>query len=96
MRCDGSTYRDSLCAIAYQEFKNEKAVILLKEFCLHDNLDIVLLSINMLMYVGEKQPFVETVRATYEMTGRDYNVKAAGMDFLGSLGLGPNNFDYED
>ena len=83
-------------AIVYQEFENQKSEELLKEFCKNDNLDIALLTINLLMYVDEKQPYIETIKTTYKLPGRNYNVKAACMDFLGSLELVPNNFDYKD
>jgi hypothetical protein len=46
--------------------------------------------------LGKKEPFVETVRKVHKMNGRDYNVKAACMDFLGSIGLVPNNPDYRE
>jgi len=81
-------------AIAWSVFQNQKAGELLKGFCKSENLDISLLTINFLMYMDDKQPFVETIRSSYEMPGRDYRVKAACLDFLGSLGLVPNNFDY--
>jgi hypothetical protein len=59
-------------------------------------MDVSLLAINLLMFVDVKQPFVETIEATYKMPGRTYNVKAGCMDFLGSLGLVPNTFEYKD
>jgi hypothetical protein len=37
---------------------------------------------------------VETIRKVHDMDDHDYNVKAACMDFLGSLGLVPNIPDY--
>jgi len=83
-------------AIAYQEYKNPKATNLLKGFCSNENMDVSLLAINLLMYVDEKQVFVESIQNTYKLPGRTYNVKAACMDFLGSLALVPNNFDYKD
>jgi arylsulfatase A-like enzyme len=83
-------------AIAYQEYKNPKATNLLKGFCLNENMDVALLAINLLMYVDEKQAFVETIQNTYELAGRTYDVKAACLDFLGSLALVPNTYDYAD
>jgi hypothetical protein len=62
------------------------------------------LSINYLMYVAEKKPFIETIRSVWKTEGRfadesksrNYKVKAACMDFLGSLWLVPNNPDYAE
>jgi arylsulfatase A-like enzyme len=81
-------------AISYQIFGNKKGESRLKEFCKSDNMDVALMAVNYLLYMDNKQPFVETIREVHEMPGRIYNVKAACMDFLGSLGLVPNNPDY--
>ena len=48
------------------------------------------------MFVDHKLLFVEPIKASYKMPGRNYNVKAACQDFLGVLKLVPNNFDYKD
>ncbi len=68
----------------------------MKEFFRNDNMDLTLMAVNYLLYMDNKQPFVETIREVHEMPGRTYNVKAACMDFLGSLGLVPNNPDYSE
>jgi len=83
-------------AMSYQFFNNNKGENKLKAFCKSDNMDIALMAVNYLLYMdsAQRQPFVETIREVHEMPGRIYNVKAACMDFLGSLGLVPNNPDY--
>jgi arylsulfatase A-like enzyme len=81
-------------AIAYGVFDNEKAKEKLKEFCASKNLKISLMAINYLLYSENKEPFIETIRKVHEMEDRDYNVQAACMDFMGSIGLVPNNPDY--
>jgi arylsulfatase A-like enzyme len=83
-------------AIAYQEFKSEEAETKLKEFCRNDNMNLALSAINYLLYVDNKHPFAGTIKQVHEMPDRNYNVKAACMDFLGSLGLVPNNPDYRE
>ncbi|MBN2775147.1 MAG: sulfatase-like hydrolase/transferase, partial [Prolixibacteraceae bacterium] len=83
-------------AIAYQFFNSNTGKIKLMEFCRNDNMDLSLMAINYLLYIENKQPFVETIRQVHEMDGRNYNVKAACMDFLGSLGLVPNNPEYSE
>ncbi len=83
-------------AISYQFFNNNNSENKLKAFCKSDNMDLALMAINYLLYMDNKQPFVETIREVREMPGRIYNVKAACMDFLGSLGLVPNNPDYRE
>jgi arylsulfatase A-like enzyme len=83
-------------AIAWQEFNNKQAGENLKKYCADENVDVALMAINYLLYTDNKQPFVETVQSVRKMEGRTYNVKAACMDFLGSLGLVPNNPDYRE
>lgn len=81
-------------AISYQFFNSDDGESKLKEFCKSDNMDLALMSVNYLLYMDNRHPFVETIREVREMPGRIYKVKAACMDFLGSLGLVPNNPDY--
>ncbi len=78
-------------AMVYNQFNDSEAETILKRYLLHENDMLALLTIHYLMYVDNKEPFVETVKASREMEGRTYNPKAAAVDFLGSLGLVPNN-----
>ena len=81
-------------AIVWELENRQQAEENLKKFCGSKNLDISLMAVNYLLYSDNKEPFVETIRKVHEMDDRDYNVQAACMDFLGSLGLVPNNPDY--
>ncbi|MEZ5106890.1 MAG: sulfatase [Draconibacterium sp.] len=81
-------------AIACEIFGNEAAMENLKAFCADKDLNISLMAINYLLYTTNKQPFVETIKKVHGMEDRDYNILAACMDFLGSLGLVPNNPDF--
>ena len=54
------------------------------------------MAVNYLLYVDNKKPFVETVQLVHDMKGSIYNVKAGCMDYLGSLGLVPNDFGHRD
>ncbi len=83
-------------AIAFQKFASKQGEENLKRFCADDNMDIALMAINYLLYVGNKEPFIETIKQVHEMAGRNYNVKAACMDFLGSLGIVPNDFGHRE
>ncbi len=83
-------------AIAYQEFSNPLASENLKKQSASTNNDLALMAINYLLYVENKQPFIETIKTVHESKGQIYNVKAACMDFLGSLGLVPNNTDFKE
>jgi hypothetical protein len=83
-------------AIAYEMFSNKTAEENLKKFCAHENLQISLMAINYLLYTKNREPFVETIREVQKMKDRDYNVHAACMDVLGSLGLVPNTPDYRE
>jgi arylsulfatase A-like enzyme len=83
-------------AISYQEFKNEFAEENLKKYTSSDNIDLALMSINYLLYVKEKEPFINTIKSVHDIAGRNYDVKAACLDFLGSLGLVPNTLNFEE
>jgi hypothetical protein len=82
--------------IAFEHLGSTPAEENLKMFCASKNLQISLMAVNYLLYVTNQQPFVETIRRVHAMPDRDYNVKAACLDFLGSLGLVPNNPDYRE
>lgn len=83
-------------AIAYEMFADKLAEENLKKFCAHENLQVSLMAINYLLYSANREPFVETIREVHQLKGRDYNVRAACMDVLGSMGLVPNNPDYKE
>ena len=83
-------------ALAFEMFNNKAAEENLKKFCARENLQVSLMAINYLLYTKNREPFVETIREVQKMKDRDYNVRAACMDVLGSLGLVPNNPDYRE
>lgn len=83
-------------AISWREFNMEIAAEKLKRYCADDNLDIVLMAINYLLYTDNKQPFVDVIKREHDVEGMTYNVKAACMDFLGSMGLVPNDIGHAD
>ncbi len=83
-------------AISYQEFNSRQAEENLKKSCANENMHLSLMAVNYLLYVDNKQPFIETVQTVHKMARRSYNVKAGCMDFLGSLGLVPNNFENKE
>lgn len=83
-------------SVAYNFFNDHQAKENLKKYCANENLDIALLSIYSLLYVKDKTPFIETIKQVREMEGRNYNVKACCMDFLGSLGLVPNTMEFRE
>jgi arylsulfatase A-like enzyme len=82
-------------AIAYGEFKNKTAEQELNKYIENDNMDLALMAINYLLYADNKTPFINTIKKVHDKAGSDYNVKAACLDFLGSLGLVPNTPAYE-
>ncbi|MEJ7769455.1 MAG: sulfatase, partial [Chitinophagaceae bacterium] len=83
-------------AIAYEFFKDTTAAANLRKFCSNEDQRLSLMAINYLLYTTNKQPFVATVTALYENKNISYDVKAACLDFLGSLGLVPNTFEYAE
>lgn len=83
-------------AVAYEMSGNIMARENLKKFCAHKNLQVSLMAINYLLYTKNREPFIETIREVHKMKDRDYNVRAACMDVLGSLGLVPNNPEFRE
>ena len=83
-------------AIAFNEFNNPSAEKSIQNYCSCNNMDLALMAINFLLYTENKEPFIETIRAVRKNKNSNYNVKAASADFLGSLGLIPNNTDYSE
>jgi arylsulfatase A-like enzyme len=82
-------------AIAYQHFNDQQSLLNLKRYCLSDNKELALLAINYVLYLTDKQPFIDVIRKEHDKPDIGYDVKAACMDFLGILHLVPNNPDYE-
>lgn len=83
-------------AVLYKNFENDKATKVLKQFCQSENMDLALMTINYLLYVDNKTPFIETIKKVHEAPNRNYNVKAACMDFLGILGIVENTSETEN
>ena len=83
-------------AILYHHFGVDQAVSALKKYCMDDNMDVALMALNYLLYTENKTPFIETVQKVHKTPDRNYNVKAACMDFLGILGLIENNTQTEN
>ncbi|WP_296704341.1 sulfatase [Algoriphagus sp.] len=81
-------------AILYELNQSELAIERLNQFVLSTNSHFSLMAINYLLYTDKKEPFIESVKKVYESESSDYNISAASKDFLGSLGLIPNNFEY--
>jgi len=69
---------------------------MVRQYCRNENQDIALMAINYLLYVKNKQPFIETVKAVYELPGSIYNIKAACLDFLGILKLVANDYEHSN
>jgi arylsulfatase A-like enzyme len=80
-------------AIAYQEFNKEVAKENLKKFSLDKNGYYALMAVNYMLYVKDKQPFIETIQSLRTRKDINYEVKAACLDFLGNLGLIANTID---
>lgn len=83
-------------AIAYQNFGDKTAEADLQHFCKNDNAMLSLMAINYIQYVKNKQPFIPVIKEVYQNKNLSYDLKAACLDFLGSLGLVPNTFAYAE
>jgi hypothetical protein len=82
--------------ISYEMFGSKKAEENMKKFCASDDLNISLMAVNYLLYTTTKKPFVAIIRKVHDKKDSDYNLQAACMDFLGSLELVPNNYEYRN
>lgn len=83
-------------AIAFGLNELKEAEDSLIKYIKSDNQNIALMAINFLLYTDNKQPFIETIRSVHGKKSSSYNVKAACMDFLGSLGLVENNSNFPE
>ena len=84
-------------SLAYNQFKSNIAEDKLTAFAENDNMNLALLAVNEILYFENKAPFLETIKKVHEIPDRNYNVKAACMDYLGLMGLianVPENVQY--
>lgn len=80
-------------AVAYQQFGDKTAKENLKKYSTCKDMHIALMAINYLLYLDDKQEFIETIQSVHGMKERNYDVKAACMDFLGSMHMVQNNLE---
>ncbi|WP_339706747.1 sulfatase [Algoriphagus aquimarinus] len=83
----------TIAAILHELNQSKAAEKLLQESVLSSDRHLALMTINYLIYSSHKEPFIEVVKQVYDRNG-EYNASAASKDFLGSLGLVPNTFEY--
>lgn len=82
----------TLASIVYEINQAQESQEILKKSILSEDKHLSLMAINYLLYSEHKSPFIEPIREVYERQG-EYNSAAASKDFLGSLGLIPNDFE---
>ncbi|EAZ83072.2 sulfatase family protein [Algoriphagus machipongonensis] len=85
----------TIASLLYELDQDSQAEEILKKYVKSTNSHLSLLAINFLIYSDYKKPFIEVVTEVYENEDVVYNTSAASKDFLGSLGLIPNNFEYK-
>ncbi|WP_299064576.1 sulfatase [uncultured Polaribacter sp.] len=69
-------------AILYNCFNDKKSATILNGFAKSKNIDLALMTINYLLYIDVKTPFVATIKEAKEIASYPYKVKAACDDFL--------------
>ncbi|WP_435413893.1 sulfatase family protein [Polaribacter aestuariivivens] len=69
-------------AILYENFQDKKAEETLIKYSKSDNSELALMTINYLLYIENKKPFLETIKAVRKKTNHPYKVHAACSDFL--------------
>lgn len=85
--------------LCYHHWSDPSAEASLRASCSATNEDIALIALNMLLYTPHKSPFIASVKEAYKQSDRfksPYVIKAACQDFLGSLGIVPNTFEYAE
>jgi hypothetical protein len=80
-------------AIQYDLFRDEIAEENLKKYSQHGNKQLALMTLHLLLYLQDTEPFVETVRKVYERKEIPYDVSAATKDFLGRFGNIHNDWE---
>jgi arylsulfatase A-like enzyme len=80
-------------SICYDVFGDDKALEQLVMHSQNSDPHLALLTINYLLYVRRPDPFAPTIKNLLARKGLTYNVSAAAKDFLGRLGLIPNDFE---
>jgi len=68
--------------IAYHEFGSEKAKSRLIGALRGTNAELLLWTVNLLLYVEDRSPFIKSVRAVQAREDLPYKVSAACLDFL--------------
>jgi arylsulfatase A-like enzyme/acetyl esterase/lipase len=81
--------------IAFDHFENKKAQSAIAHFCTSDNEHIALATLNHLLYIDSPEPYIDAVRSVLEMD-RSVPVRSACYDFLGALGLVPDDMAHLD
>lgn len=72
-------------AIAYREFGSGKAESKLTEALRADNADLLLWTVNHLLYIQNKAPFVKAIKAVQNRVDLPYRVTAACHDFMDNI-----------
>jgi hypothetical protein len=80
-------------AIQYDLFRDKIAEENLKMYSQHGNRQLALMTLHLLLYLQDPEPFVETVRKVYERKEIPYDVSAATKDFLGRVGHIHNDWE---
>ena len=69
-------------SILYNQFENKKAQKILNESIRSNNVEIALMTINYLLYINKKEPFINNIKAVQKSKKYPYKVNAACKDFM--------------
>ncbi|WP_299012079.1 sulfatase [uncultured Polaribacter sp.] len=72
----------SISAILYDKFKSKKAAESLKRFSVNKNKFLALMSVNYMLYINDKTPFINTIAELNQQKDLNGTVKNACKDFL--------------
>lgn len=77
----------NIATILYQNYNSKTAKDKLITYCDRDNSHLALMTINNLLYVEDKEPFIDTVQKVAELSHHTQFVKDACKDFLHVTGI---------
>lgn len=72
-------------SIIYDHFSDKTAEKKLIHFTQSSNPDLALMAINYILYCENKEPFISTIKSLVAANLKNYDVRAAAIDFLNSL-----------
>lgn len=79
--------RINIATLLFEQSENTSTKKILIAYCKNDNMDLALMTINNLLYLNYKEPFIKTIQMVGKLQDRNQFVKGACKDFLNMTGI---------